>query len=75
LDFLGTWVAGGLGLGCLGLRVGPRGLGLHLFAALVDAASADCKFSALLVLFARFFSSSGQSTSFVSNKWVCGCGE
>jgi hypothetical protein len=67
LDFLGTWVAGGLGLGGLGLRVGPRGLGLHLFAALVDA---DCKYSPSLVLFARFFSSSGQSTSFVSNKWV-----
>jgi hypothetical protein len=30
LDFLDTWVAGGLGLGGLGFRVGLGGLGLGL---------------------------------------------
>jgi hypothetical protein len=61
LDFLGTWVAGGLGLGGLGL------CGLDLSFGL-GPSPPSVHIALCLLCFLVSFSSSRQSTSFVSNR-------
>jgi hypothetical protein len=72
LDFLGMWVAGGLGIGGLGLgSIGLRGLcGLDLSVGLGPSPPSVHIALCLLCFLVSF--SSRQSTSFVSNRSVLG---
>jgi hypothetical protein len=66
LDFLGTWVVGGLGLGGLGLR-GLCGLDLSVG---LGPSPPSVHIALCLLCFLVYFSSLRQSTSFVSNSGV-----